>query len=55
MEYSANKLAKMSGVSARTLRYYGEIDLLKPMKVAPSGYRIYGQSETMALRVLSRL
>ena len=45
MEYSANKLAIMSGVSTRTLRYYDEIDLLKPMKVAPSGYRIYGQSE----------
>ena len=41
----ANKLAKVSGVSTRTLRYYDEIDLLKPMKVAPSGYRIYGQSE----------
>jgi len=50
MEYSANKLAKMSGVSTRTLRYYDEIGLLKPMKVAPSGYRIYGQSEVDTLQ-----
>ena len=50
MEYSANKLAKISGVSARTLRYYDEIDLLRPMKVAPSGYRIYGQSEVDTLQ-----
>ena len=45
MEYSGNKLTKMSGVSARTLRYYDEIGLLKPARVASSGYRIYGQSE----------
>ena len=45
MEYSANKLAKMSGVSARTLRWYDEIGLLKPVRVASSGYRIYGQDE----------
>ena len=50
MEHTANKLAKMSGVSTRTLRYYDEIDLLKPMKVAPSGYRIYGQSEVDILQ-----
>jgi DNA-binding transcriptional MerR regulator len=35
----------MSGVSARTLRYYDEIGLLKPVRVASSGYRIYGQRE----------
>lgn len=35
----------MSGVSARTLRYYDEIDLLKPARVASTGYRIYGQRE----------
>ena len=45
MEYSGNKLAKMSGVSARTLRYYDEIGLLKPVRVASSGYRIYGDVE----------
>jgi len=50
MEYSANKLAKMSGVSTRTLRFYDEIGLLRPMKVAPSGYRIYGQSEVDTLQ-----
>ena len=50
MEYTANKLAKMSGVSTRTLRYYDEIGLLKPLMVAPSGYRIYGQSEVDRLQ-----
>jgi DNA-binding transcriptional MerR regulator len=50
MEYSGNKLTKMSGVSARTLRYYDEIGLLKPKRVASSGYRIYGQDEVDALQ-----
>ncbi|MCL2004215.1 MAG: MerR family transcriptional regulator [Oscillospiraceae bacterium] len=50
MEYSANKLAKMSGVSTRTLRWYDEIGLLKPVRVASSGYRIYGQAELDTLQ-----
>lgn len=45
MEYTVNKLSKISGVSARTLRYYDEIGLLKPARVASSGYRIYGKKE----------
>lgn len=50
MEYSVNKLSKMSGVSARTLRYYDEIGLLHPVRVASSGYRIYGQNEVDTLQ-----
>jgi DNA-binding transcriptional MerR regulator len=45
MEYSSNKVAKMSGASARTLRYYDEIGLLKPVRGASSGYRRYGHDE----------
>jgi len=45
MEYTVNKISKISGVSARTLRYYDEIGLLKPVRVASSGYRLYGQKE----------
>jgi DNA-binding transcriptional MerR regulator len=37
-------------VSARTLRYYDEIDLLKPVRIALSGYRIYGQDEVDRLQ-----
>lgn len=50
MEYPINKLSKMSGVSTRTLRYYDEIGLLKPARVASSGYRIYGRSEVDTLQ-----
>ncbi len=50
MEYSGNKLTKMSGVSARTLRYYDSIGLLKPKRVAASGYRIYGRDQVDQLQ-----
>lgn len=45
MEYTVSQVAELSGVSARTLRYYDEIALLKPNRINSSGYRIYGQSE----------
>jgi len=50
VEYTVNKLSKMSGVSARTLRYYDEIGLLKPVRVASSGYRLYGKKELDTLQ-----
>ena len=45
MEYTVKKLAQMSGVSGRTLRYYDQIGLLKPARINSSGYRIYGEKE----------
>lgn len=45
MEYTIQKLARLSGVSSRTLRYYDQIQLLKPKRVNSSGYRIYGAAE----------
>ncbi|MDZ5712816.1 MerR family transcriptional regulator [Jeotgalibacillus haloalkalitolerans] len=45
MEYTVQQLAKLSGVSGRTLRYYDEIGLLKPARISSSGYRIYSQKE----------
>ncbi|ANU14869.1 Transcriptional activator tipA [Planococcus halocryophilus Or1] len=45
MEYTVQKLANLSEISTRTLRYYDEFDLLKPARKNSSGYRIYGQSE----------
>ncbi len=50
MEYTVNKLAQLSGVSGRTLRYYDEIGLLKPARINSSGYRIYGQKEVDLLQ-----
>ncbi len=45
MEYTVNHLAKLSGVSTRTLRYYDKIGLLKPLRISSNGYRIYGDEQ----------
>jgi len=45
MEYTINKLAKLAGISTRTLRHYDEIGLLSPRRSSSNGYRIYGQKE----------
>lgn len=50
MEYTVQRLARLTGVSPRTLRYYDEIGLLKPGRISSSGYRIYGQPEVDMLQ-----
>lgn len=50
VEYTINKLAKLSGVSTRTLRYYDEIGLLTPVRMSSNGYRIYGKNEIEKLQ-----
>ena len=35
------EFSKLSGVPIRTLRYYDEIDLFKPIYVNEKGYRYY--------------
>ncbi|KPL60363.1 MerR family transcriptional regulator [Rossellomorea vietnamensis] len=50
MEYTVKKLGEIAGVSPRTLRYYDEIELLKPARTNSSGYRIYGQEEVDRLQ-----
>lgn len=42
MEYTIRKLARLAGISARTLRWYDQIGLLKPGRIAENGYRVYG-------------
>lgn len=33
MRYSIREVSELAGVSARTLRYYDEIGLLKPLEI----------------------
>lgn len=40
--FTVGELAKIAGVSARTLRYYDQAGLLKPSTVTLAGYRLYG-------------
>ena len=50
MEYTIKKMAEISGVSPRTLRFYDQIHLLKPSRVTESGYRIYTSQEVDRLQ-----
>lgn len=50
MEYTVQKLGSIAGVSTRTLRYYDEVGLLKPLRISSSGYRIYGKEEVDRLQ-----
>ena len=50
MEYSVKDLARLAGVSTRTLRYYDQIGLLIPIRASSSGYRIYEQAEVDKLQ-----
>ncbi|MDD3654715.1 MAG: MerR family transcriptional regulator [Desulfotomaculaceae bacterium] len=50
MEYTIQKLARIAGISTRTLRYYEEIGIIKPARIKSSGYRIYGQAEVNCLQ-----
>ena len=48
--YSVKKLAKVSGVSVRTLHHYDAIGLLKPLVRTEARYRLYGESELLRLQ-----
>ena len=42
---TTSQVAKLTGVSVRTLQYYDEIGLLKPSQITPSGYRLYSDED----------
>ncbi len=50
MAYTVQKLAKMSGVSIRTLHFYDEIGLLKPAYTKDNGYRYYEEKQLLLLQ-----
>jgi DNA-binding transcriptional MerR regulator len=50
MVYTVKKLAKLAGVSVRTLHLYDEMDLLKPAAKTDAGYRLYGEKELLRLQ-----
>lgn len=48
--YSVKKLAKLAGVSVRTLHLYDKIGLLKPSVRTVARYRLYGEKELLRLQ-----
>lgn len=49
--YSVNEVAKLSGVTKRTLRYYHKIGLLVP-EILENGYRAYSDSDLNTLQII---
>lgn len=50
MAYTVNKLAKLSGISVRTLHFYDEIGLLKPAYYGENNYRYYEEAQLLMLQ-----
>ena len=50
MVYTVTKLAKISGVSVRTLHWYDRVGLLKPAYHGANGYRYYEEDELLILQ-----
>lgn len=50
MEYTVNQLARLAGVTPRTLRWYDRMGLLKPCRTTGAGYRLYGLKEVDRLQ-----
>jgi DNA-binding transcriptional MerR regulator len=49
-KYTVNQLARLAGVSRRTLHYYDQIGLLKPDATGDNRYRYYGEPALLRLQ-----
>lgn len=49
-QYTVKKLAKLAGVSVRTLHHYDRLGLLKPSIRTEAKYRLYGEKELLRLQ-----
>ncbi|MFF1904973.1 MerR family transcriptional regulator [Kitasatospora sp. NPDC058218] len=50
MVWPIAEVARMSGVTARTLRHYDEIDLLPPARIGSNGHRYYEEAQLLRLQ-----
>lgn len=50
LDLKINEVAKLTGVTVRTLHYYDEIGLLTPSEVTEAGYRIYNDKVLATLQ-----
>ena len=53
--YSIGEISAKSGLSARTVRYYEELELLPGVRRRAGGRRVYGDDELERLRFIQRL
>ena len=53
--YTAGEIAKMAGVSLKTIRFYDAKGLLKPVTHSEAGYRYYNRNSVVALQKILML
>ncbi|MEB2300781.1 MerR family transcriptional regulator [Lysinibacillus xylanilyticus] len=53
--YSIGQFSKKTGVSIRTLRYYDEMNLLKPSYISETGRRFYENEDIITLQKITGL
>ena len=52
MSYTIQEVAQLTGITSRTLRYYDQINLLKPADTTATGQRLYEQTEIDKLQLI---
>jgi DNA-binding transcriptional MerR regulator len=50
MAFTVGELAKLTGVTVRTLHHYDEIGLVTPSQRTAAGYRLYGERDVLRLQ-----
>ncbi len=48
------KAAKLSGLTVKTVRYYGDIGIIKPLIDSNTGYRSFSETELAKLQFLAK-
>lgn len=54
-DYGIGEICKLTGLSARTVRYYEEVGLLADVRRRAGGRRVYGDDAVERLRFIGRL
>lgn len=52
MSYSVSQIARLAGISVRTLHHYDQIGLLSPAERSDSGYRRYGEDDLRLQQIM---
>jgi DNA-binding transcriptional MerR regulator len=54
-QWKVGELAKLAGITIRTLRFYDQIGLFSPSGYSPSGYRLYTEKDISRLQQILSL